>query len=90
MELNTYHGEAALGQSKTLNYKAGSRIFEEFSMRGLKQELFEPTKMARCATRKSLTHSLRINLLCVNRDAKVSANIQLVLVGKETECVSAT
>ena len=59
-------------------------------MRGLKQELFEASEMARCATRKSLARGFRINLQCVNGDAKVSANVQLILVGKETECVSTT
>ena len=50
-------------------------------MRGLKQELFEATEMASCTTRKSLACSFRINLLCVNGDAKVSANVQLILIG---------
>jgi len=59
-------------------------------MRGLKQKLFEATEMARCATRKGLARGFRINLLCVDGDAKVSANVQLILVGKETEGVPTT
>jgi hypothetical protein len=90
LEFNADHGEAALGQRETLNYKAGSRIFKEFGMGRLKQELFEASEMARCATRKSLARGFRINLQCVNGDAKVSANVQLILIGKETECVSTT
>lgn len=43
LEFYADYGEAGLGQSETLNYKARSRIFKEFGMRGLKQELFEAT-----------------------------------------------
>ena len=59
-------------------------------MRGLKQELFEATEMARCALRKGLVRGFRINLQCINEDAKVSANVQLILVGKEPEGVPTT
>ena len=59
-------------------------------MRGLEQELFEATEMARCATRKGLARGFRINLQCVNGDAEVSTNVKLVFVGKETEGVPTT
>ena len=59
-------------------------------MRGLKQELFEATEMASCATRKGLGRGFRINLQSVNGDAKVSAYVQIILVGEEPEGVPTT